>query len=119
MTPSVFSIHYPLSTLLQILDEPLEGDAIRVVVLPVAEVGDEVLAYLARRVLAGIAVEALPIAQRLKPHQPDRKQHPLAVFHPAFAGLGNLGVHPFALHAVLGEISSNLSYRRIASSICS
>jgi len=62
----------------------------RVVVLPVAEVGDEVLANLLGHILPG-AVDPLPIAQRLKPHQPDRKQHPLTVLHLAFAGLGNLG----------------------------
>ena len=30
--------------------------------------------------VSGVAVEALPIAQRLKSHQPDGKQHPLAFF---------------------------------------
>ena len=60
------------------------------------------------QVLAGFGVETLPIAQRLKPHQPERKQHPLAILHLAFAGLGNFGLHPFAVHAVLGEDEQQL-----------
>ncbi len=43
----------------QITHQPLKRRLVRVVVLPVAEVRDEVLAYLAGRVLAGIAVEDL------------------------------------------------------------
>ena len=98
-------VHTPLLAGLsfQIADQPLKRRLIRIVVFPVAEVGDEELAYLAGRVLSGIAVEALPIAQHIKLHQPDRKQHPLAFLHLPFAGLGDLGLHPLAVQAVLGE----------------
>src|SRR5271165_738733 len=87
----------------QIAYQPLKRRLVRVMVLPVAEVGDEVLAYLARRIFPRITVEALPIAQRLKPHQPDGKQHPLLFFRLPLARLGDLGVHPLAVHAVLRQ----------------
>jgi hypothetical protein len=80
----------------QITHQPLKRGLIRVVLLPVAEVGNKILAHLARRIFPGIAVEALPIAQPLKFRQPDRKQHPLPLLHLAFAGLGDLGLHPLA-----------------------
>ncbi len=47
---------------LEIAEEPVEGPFVGIVVLPIAEIGDEVLANLAGRVLARIGVEALPIA---------------------------------------------------------
>src|SRR5208337_1106155 len=98
----------PTTHCFQVLHQPFKRRAIRIVLLPVAEVGDEVLAYLAGRVLSGIAVEALPIAQRIKSHQPDRKQHPLTFLHLTFASLGNLGPHPLTAHAVLGEDQQQL-----------
>ena len=42
-------------------DQPLERRLIRIVILPVAEVGDEVLANLARRVDAPVGVEQRPL----------------------------------------------------------
>jgi hypothetical protein len=66
-----------------------------------------------------IVVEALPVAQPLKSHQPDRKQHPLTFLYLAFAGLGNL-VFIHSLFMLRSErISSSRSCRRMASSICS
>jgi hypothetical protein len=76
----------------QITHQSLKRRLIRVMILPVAEVGNEILAYLARRIFPGVAVEALPIAQPLTPHQPDRKRHPPAFFHFAFARLRNFAL---------------------------
>jgi hypothetical protein len=50
----------------QVADQALEGFLIRVMVLPVAEVRDEILANLAGGVLSGVGVEALPVAQGFK-----------------------------------------------------
>src|SRR5258708_30851506 len=47
----------------QIADQALEGFLIGVVVLPVAEVGNEILANLAGGIFSGVGVEALPVAQ--------------------------------------------------------
>src|SRR5271167_1520841 len=100
-----FSSHYPLFTThcFQIPHQPPKRRLIRIVFLPPAEVRNEILPHLPRRVFPRIAVEALPIAQPLKPHQPDGKQHPLAFFRLPFARLGNLGLHPLARHAVLRQ----------------
>ena len=48
---------------LQIADQTLKRFLIRVVVFPVAEVGDEILKNLAGGIFAGVGVEALPVAQ--------------------------------------------------------
>ena len=62
-------------------DQALERFLIRVVVLPVAEVGDEILANLAGGVFAGIGVEELPVAQGLKGREADGEQHTPLVAH--------------------------------------
>ena len=69
-------------------------------VLPVAEVGDEILANLAGGIFAGVGVEALPVAQGCEGREPDGEQNTPLVAHLAFAGLGDFGLHPLALHAV-------------------
>src|SRR5271157_5383728 len=87
----------------QVLHQPLKRRLIRVVVLPVAEVGDEVLAYLARRVKAQVGVEQLPILHLLKRRQRDGKQELLVFPLLARTGVGNFGFDPVAAHAGLGE----------------
>src|SRR5271165_4222747 len=64
---------------LQILHQPLKRRLIRIVILPVAEVGDEVLPYLARRGIANVGIKQLPLLHFLKRHQRDGKQE-LLVF---------------------------------------
>jgi hypothetical protein len=51
---------------LQIPHHPLKRRLVRVEVSPVAEVRNEILPYLARRIFPRIAVEALPIPQPVK-----------------------------------------------------
>jgi len=70
------------------------------VILPVAEVGDEILANLACGIFAGVGVEALPVAQGFEGREPDGEQHSPLVAHLALAGLGDFRLHPLALHAV-------------------
>src|ERR1700674_4114021 len=72
----------------QVADQPLKGFLIRVVVLPVAEVGDEILANLAGGIFSGVGVEASP-AQGFKGRQPDGEQHAPLIAHLALAGLGD------------------------------
>jgi hypothetical protein len=55
---------------LQVADQALEGFLIGVVVFPVAEVGDEILANLAGGIFAGVGVKALPVAQGFKRREP-------------------------------------------------
>src|ERR1035441_9101108 len=102
-TSSLSTNHYPLSTAFQIPHQPHQPRLVRIVLFPVAEVRNEILPHLARRIFPRIAVEALPIAQHLKRRQPDREQHPLTFLHLAPARLGQLGLHPLARHAVLRE----------------
>src|SRR5271155_675059 len=69
----------------QVADQPLKRFLIRVVVLPVAEVGDEILANLAGGVFAGVGVEALPVAQGFKGREPDGEQDSALIEHLALA----------------------------------
>lgn len=85
---------------LQISDQPLECFLIRVVVLPIAEVGDEILANLAGGILSSVGVEAFPVAQSFKRREPNGEQDSPLVAHLARPGLGDLGLHPLARHAV-------------------
>ena len=48
---------------LQIAEQPVKGCSIGVVVLPLAEVGNEILADFTGGIFAGVGVEALPVAQ--------------------------------------------------------
>ena len=73
---------------------------VSIVVLPVAEVGDEVLADVARRVFAGIRVEAFPRLYGLKWDQAHREKYLPLFLHLTVPGLRNLGFHPLTLHAV-------------------
>jgi len=80
----------------QACEARLEG----VVILPVREVGDEVLANLDPQILPAVRVEALPIPDRLEVNQADRAE--LASLLPAlcFPRVTNLGSHPLAARAV-------------------
>jgi hypothetical protein len=54
------------------------------VVLPVAEVGDEILANLAGGVFSGVGVEALPVAQGCEGREANGEQDPpLVAYTPA------------------------------------
>ena len=83
----------------QLGEARLEG----VMVLPIREVRDEVLADLDAEILAAVRVKALPIPDRLEVHQADREQLPLALLDLDLPGLADLGLDPLAVHAVRGE----------------
>jgi hypothetical protein len=72
-------------------DKALESPLIEVVVFPVAEVGDEVLANLAGGIFAGVGVEALPVAQGFEGREADGEQDSALV---AQFALASLGVYP-------------------------
>ena len=84
---------------LQIAQQPIERRLIGVVILPPAEVRDEVLADLTRGVLAGVRVERLPVADRIEVDEPDREQHLPFLAHFTLACLGDLRRYPLARHA--------------------
>jgi hypothetical protein len=84
----------------QIADQALKGFLIRAVILPVAEVRNEILANLASRILTGVTVEALPIAQGFERRKQDGEQNAPLVTHLALPGLGDFRLHPLTLHAV-------------------
>src|SRR5271165_5203606 len=88
---------------LQILHQPLKRRLIRIVILPVAEVGDEVLPYLARRGIANVGIIQLPLLHFLKRHQRDGKQELLVFPLLARPCVGNFRLHPLTTHTVLGE----------------
>jgi hypothetical protein len=48
------------------------------VILPIAEIGDEIFANLAGGIFAGVGVEALPVAQGFKRREPDGEQNAAA-----------------------------------------
>src|ERR1035437_268458 len=60
---------------LQIPQQFVKLPLIRVVILPVAEIGNVKLANFSRRVLTHVRVEVLPIAQRVEVNKPNWKQH--------------------------------------------
>src|ERR1022692_3340224 len=96
------------SPCLQVLPQPLKRLLIRIVVLPVAEVGDEVLAYLAGRINADVGIEQFPLLDRLKRDQRDGKQQLLAFPLLPLPRVGNFGLDPVAVHAVLGKDQQQL-----------
>ena len=55
--------------------------------------------------LAGVGVEAAPVADAVEAHQPDGEQLLALALLAEFglASFANLGLHPFAVHAVLRE----------------
>src|SRR5262249_24098581 len=59
---------------LEVFEQSGEGRLERVVMLPVREVGDEILPDLHAHVLPDVRVETLPIADGLEVHQADRKE---------------------------------------------
>jgi hypothetical protein len=69
-------------------------------VLPIAEIRDEILANFTRRVLAGVGVKALPIPQRLERSKANGEKHSAVFAQFSFPRLGNFRLHPFALHAM-------------------
>jgi hypothetical protein len=88
---------------LQILQQPLEGLLVAVVVLPVGEVGNEVLPDLLCGVLPSVGVERFPFPDLLKRRQADGEKHLALLPDLVLTGICNLRLHPFAVHAVIGE----------------
>jgi len=84
---------------LEILEQPGEARLENVVVLPVREIGDEVLADLDPQVLPAIRVEALPIPDRIEVNKADREELALALLDLGLSRLANLGFHPLAGNA--------------------
>src|SRR5271165_5655772 len=60
----VTTCNWQLAPRLQIADQPHQPRLIRIVVFPIAEVRNEILPHLARRIFLGIAVEALSSGRR-------------------------------------------------------
>ena len=103
----------------QIADQPLKRFLIRVVILPVAEVRDEILANLAGGIFSGVGVEALPVAQSF--NGASRMGNSTRRWSRT-SRLRALAISVFthSLSILCGDrINSSLSCRRMASSICS
>src|SRR5271165_3140343 len=93
---------------LQVLQQPLEPVLIRIVVLPVGKIRDEVLGYLPRQVLTCFGIEAFPVIQSFEGHQPNRKQLPLLFRNLTLSGVENFRLYPLAVHAVLRQDQEQL-----------
>src|SRR3954451_15798925 len=63
---------------LEVVDQAAERRLERVVILPVREVGDEILPDLDAQVLPAVRVETLPIPEGIEVHEADREE--LAAF---------------------------------------
>jgi len=85
---------------LQIAEQALKTFRVGVVFLPVAEIGNEIFANLARQVLPFVGVEKLPVPNRLKRNQSDGKQHALFLRTLPLPGFADFSLYPRALHAV-------------------
>ena len=74
-------------------------------VFPVREVGDVVFVEFDRQVFASVGVEATPDADAVDAHQPDGEQLFVLALLAEFglASFAKLGLHPFAVQAVLRE----------------
>jgi hypothetical protein len=83
--------------------QAIEGSRVGVVVLPVAEVRNEVRADFACRIFSGVGIEAFPVADNLERNKAYRKQDPCSIADLAFAGLRDFCFDPFATHAVLRQ----------------
>jgi len=66
------------AALLEIAQQPGKGGLKRVMVLPVAEVGDEILAHLNRQVVTRLGIKALPRLKHRKIDQAYGKEFPAA-----------------------------------------
>ena len=90
---------------LQIAEQTSEGGFEGGVVFPVREVGDVVFAEFDGQVFAGVGVEAAPIADAVDAHQPDGEQLWVLALLAEFglASFAKLGLHPFAVYALLRE----------------
>jgi hypothetical protein len=73
------------------------------VILPIAEVGNEILANLASRVLSGVGIETLPVAQDLEGHEPDWEQYTPTFPRFSFSSFSYFGLNPLAAHAKGGQ----------------
>src|ERR1051326_8877858 len=87
----------------EVPQQPLECYLVGGVILPAAEIRDEVLTDLAGRVLAGIGVEVLPVADLREGYEADREQYAPTFGQFLLACMSNLRLHPFAIHSVVGE----------------
>ena len=74
-----------------------------IVILPVGEVRDEVLADLAGAVDPPVGVECFQSFRRSKGTSVIRKEHLALLLVLAGAEVGDFGLHPRAVHARLGE----------------
>src|SRR5712691_4309192 len=88
---------------LQISQQALECLAVRVMVLPITEIRDEVFADLARRILAGVSVKVLPSLNALERNQANRKKDSTVFVQFFLARVSNLGFDPLAIHAVIRQ----------------
>src|ERR1039457_6146593 len=70
---------------------------------PIGEIRNEVLTDLPSGVLAGIGVEAFPVAYAIESKQTDGKKDAPAFTRFASARLGDFGLHPFAMEARFGQ----------------
>ena len=84
---------------LQVPQKPLKRHLIRIVLLPIAEIGDKVFPNFNRRIFASIGVEALPIPNDRKRNEADREQDTYLVASLAPASLANFCFYPLAIHA--------------------
>src|ERR1700745_3635871 len=63
---------------------------IRIVVLPIAEVGNEILAYLACRIFPPVGVEELPLLNFVERRNGERKQHLLLLLRLPLSRISDL-----------------------------
>ena len=86
------------------LEEAGEGGLVGgVVLVPGGEVGDEVFTNFARTVFAGVGVEAFPGLEGWEGDKAEGEEHAAVFGEFVFAGFGDFGFDPFAVHAVRGE----------------
>src|ERR1022692_1552507 len=83
----------------QIPEHPVERVLVRVVILPIAEIRDEVFADLSRAVDSPVRIEEPPVLDAVERHDGDWEQHLAFLLFLSDADVRDLGFHPGAAHA--------------------